>query len=114
MDFGLWYQVTEDYVVSISQMREGFELQTEKGKTLHSRCVALAVGLTNAKYIPENLRHLPSSLVSHSSEHTQFSLFQGKSVLVLGGGQSAWESAVLLHQSGEPEGGMPADKQERP
>jgi len=37
--------------------------------------------------------------VSHSSAHRDFASFGGKQVLVIGGGQSALESAALMHES---------------
>ena len=50
--------------------------------------------------IPEPFRHLPDWAVSHSSAHRDLSPFAGKTVLVVGGGQSALESAALLHEEG--------------
>ena len=43
---------------------------------------------------------IPSSLASHSSQHKDLSIFSGKSVVVVGAGQSALESAALLMESG--------------
>jgi len=43
-------------------------------------------------------------LASHTSEHRDFLAFAGKKVLIVGGGQSALESAALLREAGaEPE-----------
>ncbi len=41
-----------------------------------------------------------SSLVSHASEHRDLRTFCNKKVLVVGSGQSALESAALLHEGG--------------
>jgi NADPH-dependent 2,4-dienoyl-CoA reductase/sulfur reductase-like enzyme len=38
--------------------------------------------------------------LSHTSEHTDLGAFGGRSVLVVGGGQSALESAALMHEHG--------------
>ena len=38
--------------------------------------------------------------MSHSSEHPDLSVFAGKRVVVIGAGQSALESAALLHEGG--------------
>jgi FAD-dependent urate hydroxylase len=41
-----------------------------------------------------------AELVTHSSEHRDLAALAGKRVLVVGGGQSALESAALLHEAG--------------
>jgi FAD-dependent urate hydroxylase len=46
------------------------------------------------------VRGLPSEYVSHSSHHANLSVFRGQDVTVLGGGQSALETAALLAESG--------------
>ena len=43
---------------------------------------------------------LPATACTHSSAHNDLSVFRGRDVIVLGGGQSALESAALLHESG--------------
>ncbi len=44
--------------------------------------------------------HMPIELVSHTSDHYTFEGFSGKRVAVIGGGQSALETAALVHESG--------------
>ncbi|HEV2671128.1 MAG TPA: NAD(P)-binding domain-containing protein [Gemmatimonadales bacterium] len=39
-------------------------------------------------------------LISHSSDHSDFARFNGRDVMVIGGGQSAIEYAALLHEAG--------------
>jgi FAD-dependent urate hydroxylase len=105
VEYGFWFiyktgiNVTEDYVTSISKNEDIFQIHTSNGREIYSKNVVIAVGLTNARYVPENLTHLPSSLVTHSSDHINFHSFKGRNVLVLGGGQSAWEVAALLHEA---------------
>ena len=43
---------------------------------------------------------MPRALVSHSCEHTDSDRYHGKRVAVIGRGQSACESAALLHEAG--------------
>jgi cation diffusion facilitator CzcD-associated flavoprotein CzcO len=43
---------------------------------------------------------LPAEVVSHTSQHDNFRQFRGKQVAVIGRGQSACESAVLLKEAG--------------
>jgi hypothetical protein len=60
----------------------------------------MAIGLAYYAHRPAIFDHLPPALVSHSSEHHDFSRFSGKQVVVVGGGQSAVEYAALLHEAG--------------
>lgn len=78
----------------------GFRLRLEDGNTVHARRVVVAVGLAKQAYKPPEFERLPATLASHSSEHADFDAFRGKRVAVIGRGQSACESAVLLHEAG--------------
>jgi hypothetical protein len=46
------------------------------------------------------LANLPREIVSHSSDHSDLSKFSGREVVVIGGGQSALETAALLKERG--------------
>src|SRR5919206_524140 len=49
---------------------------------------------------PAAFNELPAELATHASAHRDLSRFAGKRVVVVGGGQSALESAALLHEAG--------------
>ena len=49
---------------------------------------------------PHRCRICPSSACTHSSAHTDLAAFRGQEVVVVGAGQSALESAALLHENG--------------
>src|SRR5262249_28670522 len=49
---------------------------------------------------PPLIDALPAGLVSHAVEHRDLDTFGGRRVVVAGGGQSALESAALLHEAG--------------
>jgi hypothetical protein len=51
-------------------------------------------------YIPEKLGSLPAELRSHSSDYFDFGKFKGSDVTVVGAGQSALETAAILHEEG--------------
>jgi cation diffusion facilitator CzcD-associated flavoprotein CzcO len=56
--------------------------------------------MEHAAYIPPALTSLPSPLLSHTADHHDLSRFKGKDVTVIGGGQSAVETAALLAEEG--------------
>jgi FAD-dependent urate hydroxylase len=78
----------------------GFRLVFEDGKSLEAGRVVVAAGIAPFAHIPETFAGLPSCSVSHTSHHNDLSKFRDKEVLVIGGGQSALESAVLLDEGG--------------
>ncbi len=106
IDYGLWFQhravphVDETYVSSIERRHEQFLLTLEDGREVESQAVVMAIGLRYYANRPEPYARLPAGLVSHSSDHRDFSRFKGRDVVVIGGGQSAIEFAALLHEAG--------------
>jgi cation diffusion facilitator CzcD-associated flavoprotein CzcO len=87
-------------VVAIERSPGGFALRLSTGEAFDASKVIMATGLEHTDYIPEALRKLPSELCSHSSEHHDLSRFKGLGVTVVGGGQSALETAALLAEQG--------------
>lgn len=106
VEYGLCFQrravpiVDETYVSSIERDNGGFRLTLEGGRTVRSASVVLAIGVAYYARRPEQYDHLPSRLVSHSCDHRDFTRFNGKQVVVVGGGQSAIEYAALLREAG--------------
>jgi hypothetical protein len=72
----------------------------EDGDTFFAQRVVMATGLLGHEVRPAQFDGLPRELVSHSCEHTDSERYQGKRVAVIGRGQSACESAALLHEAG--------------
>jgi cation diffusion facilitator CzcD-associated flavoprotein CzcO len=87
-------------ITSLAMLPDGFELMTEAGEVVRSRQVVIAAGIKSFAYIPPPLAELPSSMVTHSSNHADLGGFQGRRVAVLGAGASALDIAVLLQQKG--------------
>ncbi|MEU6776978.1 FAD-dependent oxidoreductase [Streptomyces sp. NPDC046759] len=112
--YGMWFQkryvgeVDPSRVVAVDRVPagRGFLVRLEGGQELPAAAVVVATGLNGLAHIPGELRRLapegpgPASLVSHSSHHTDLSPYAGRRVAVIGGGQSALESAALLHEAG--------------
>jgi len=79
---------------------KGFRLILEEGETVLARRLVVAAGIGSFTWRPPEFAGLPCSLASHTVEHRELRRFAGKQVLVIGSGQSALESAALLHESG--------------
>jgi hypothetical protein len=104
--YGSWFarnlvpDVEEIDVLSLTRTSAGFEVRTAADETVTTGRVVVATGVIPFAFLPPELSGLPPDLVSHTSAHTDLSRFRGKEVLVLGGGQSALETAALLHEQG--------------
>jgi thioredoxin reductase len=84
----------------VVQDGKGFHLELEDGRSIKASRVVVAAGISSFANILDFAAHLPAHFVSHSQDHADFSQFQEKKVVVVGSGQSALESAALLHEAG--------------
>jgi cation diffusion facilitator CzcD-associated flavoprotein CzcO len=75
-------------------------LRLADGERVTARRVVIALGLANQEFKPAEFAGLPADLVSHSSVHDGFEHLRNRRVAVIGRGQSACESAVLLSEAG--------------
>jgi FAD-dependent urate hydroxylase len=104
--YGQWFQaqrapgLEETLVTRVTAKNGQFEVSLANGDVARARQVVLAVGVEHFAYLPDELTMLPESACTHSSAHTDLSAFRGQRVIVVGAGQSALESAALLHESG--------------
>jgi hypothetical protein len=104
--YGEWFQrqvvpdVDEVYVERVTQSGRMFTLALADGRQVTSGAVIIALGLQYFAYRPTELTHLPPALVSHTLDHADLAPFAGQRVLVVGGGQSAVETAAIAHERG--------------
>lgn len=105
LDYGGWFQkhvvpdVDQTFVRDMVRDGDDFHLDLEDGRSIKAGKVVVAAGISSLAFIPEYARYLPKELASHCQEHADFSAFKGKKVVVIGSGQSALESAALLHEA---------------
>jgi thioredoxin reductase len=106
IEYGLWFQqhvvpdVDETQVTVVERNGRDFQVTLADGRELEAPVVVAATGLTSYAHRPAEFANLPPTLVTHSSDHGDFSKFNGKRVVVVGGGQSAVEYAALLQEAG--------------
>jgi len=76
----------------------------EDGRAIRARNVAIAIGFKHFKRLPADLvALLPAGRYSHTCDMVAFDALKGKRCLILGGRQSAFEWAALLHEAGAAE-----------
>ena len=104
--YSQWYlekvalDIDQMFVKALARDGKGFHVELEDGRSVKASRVLIATGVALFPCIPEFARHLPPELISHSQDHSDFLDFQGKRVVVIGRGQSAFESAALLADVG--------------
>ena len=106
IDYGLWVQrqvapvVDSRPVVRIDHHRGRFRLTLADDEAITAAQVVVAAGIAPFASRPQEFDQLPPELASHSSDHSDLSVFSGRNVAVVGAGQSALESAALLREAG--------------
>jgi len=105
-DYGLEFQqrfapdLDSRLVSAIERDEDGFLLTLEDGALVFASRVVLAVGISHYAYMPPELAGLPEVFAAHSSRHRDLSKFKGRTVVVVGAGASAMDTAALLTQAG--------------
>ncbi len=104
--YGRWFQqhvvpgVRESRVEQVSKIAGGYRVRIDTGEILRAGNVVVATGMTGYANLPAELRGLPSKALVHSYEHRDPVASRGQEIAVIGAGQSALESAALLHEQG--------------
>jgi len=106
INYGQWFQkhvvptVDETYVAEIVRQDGHFVITLVDGRVIQSAAVVMAIGLAFYAHRPAEYMQLPPQLVSHTMDHSDLDAFADKHVILIGGGQSAFENAALLHELG--------------
>jgi len=104
--YGQWFteqlvpDIEQALVTGITAEPGCFELTLDTGERARARRVVVAAGVEHFAWLPGELIGLPGDICTHASAHADLSIFGGKQVVVLGAGQSALETAALLHEQG--------------
>lgn len=106
IEYGHWYastvapDVDRRKVVRVQRRDKGFVVTFDDEQHLLANRVLVAAGIEPFTRRPGMLRDLPPELASHVADHRSYGAFRGQKVAIVGGGQSALESAALMHEAG--------------
>lgn len=106
VEYGLWVQrkavpdLDTRRVARVDRAEGVFVLDLDDSERVTARRVVVACGIAPFERIPPGFDHLPAEMVSHTGHHDDLMSFAGKRVAVVGAGQSAFESAVLMSERG--------------
>lgn len=104
--YGTWFQqeavpAVDGRIVRQVESRGGsFLLTICDGDLIEAKRVVMATGLEAFASRPAAFDRIPAELAMHSSQMRDPADFAGRSVVVIGAGQSALETAALLHEAG--------------
>ncbi len=107
LDYADWFQARQDLtprparVLRLDRDADGFRAQLDDGSELSAARVILALGFGDFAWVPPDLAQcVPAARRSHTRDCRDPAPFAGQRVLVVGGRQSAFETAVLSAEAG--------------
>jgi FAD-dependent urate hydroxylase len=106
VEYGRWFQhqlescLDKTSVTTIRKEKSIFRLELQSGQSITTRRVVVAAGIGPFQRKPGVFARCAPQQVSHCYDGRKIAEFRGKSVAVIGAGQSALESACLLHEAG--------------
>lgn len=105
VEYGRWFQQQigcepdQRHVAEVRRENSGFRVSLDDGASLKAHRVLVAAGIGPFRKTPEVFAQLSPHRASHCYEGRRFCELGGR-VAVIGAGQSALESAALLHEAG--------------
>jgi cation diffusion facilitator CzcD-associated flavoprotein CzcO len=106
VDYGCWFQrravpdLDPSNVRRVSIAGPGLLVELDDGETLRTDRVVVAAGVGEFAHVPNEFAGIDPGSVSHTMHRHDLSEIAGGRVAVVGGGQSALESAALLRELG--------------
>lgn len=89
------------YVSSLRKEEDQFIAVLDNGDVIQAQQIVLATGFQYFAFSPDRLVSLlPPGRYQHSCDAVDMDKYSGRRVLVIGGSQSAFESAALLREAG--------------
>jgi lysine/ornithine N-monooxygenase len=106
VEYGRWFRhqlgsdLDQRTVLRVDRDDWGFRLTLQDGEPIRAKCVVVAAGIGPFRKRPAVFEKLSPQQAIHCYEGREVRRFAGKRVVVIGGGQSALESAALVHEAG--------------
>jgi FAD-dependent urate hydroxylase len=105
VEYGKWFRhhlgsdLDQRNVLRVDRDKPGFRVTLNDGEELRTKSVVVAAGIGPFRKKPAVFQSLSPDQVQHCYEGRAVQKFAGKRVVVIGAGQSALESAALLHEA---------------
>ena len=110
LEYADWFRdrkeldIHDCYVTGLSGSEGVFKARTDSGHAISAKRVVVAPGYRCFRKLPDDIvKLLPDGSFKHTSDHKNFEELKGKRCLIIGGRQSAYESAALIAE-------LPAEK----
>jgi cation diffusion facilitator CzcD-associated flavoprotein CzcO len=107
LSYAEWFQKQKGitavplHIQRLDLVNDSLTALTVEGDTIQARNVVIAPGFTHFTNMPLELKsRLPAGRFVHTCDFTDFSSATGKSYLIVGGRQSAFEWAALILEAG--------------
>jgi FAD-dependent urate hydroxylase len=106
LDYAEWFTqrkgltAREDFVTDVVKTDGRFEATLESGDVIRADAVVAAPGIRHYAVSPDWAEAVPPGRSAHTCDLVDFDALAGARVLIVGGRQSAYEWAALLHEHG--------------
>ena len=106
-DYVSWFtkhhklEVVEQHVTHLLFNGKTYIATLQNGSQFHAYNVLLCLGFAYCRNMPDELiARLPKGSWTHTCDMVEFETLRGKRVMIVGGRQSAFEWAALIHEAG--------------
>ncbi len=110
LDYAEWFQRRKqieplpELITRLDRTDGGFRATLTSGETIAARAAVLAMGFGSFSHVPADIASLlPPGSYGHTRDEVAFAGLNGQRCLIVGGRQSAYEWAALLHEAGAAE-----------
>jgi thioredoxin reductase len=105
VEYGVWFHrntcppADERTVINVTRANGEYRIRVEDGEKITANYVVVAIGMKAFAFRPPGIASLSPEFVSHTSDLRDPASFCGKTLAVIGSGQSALECAALMAEN---------------